>query len=149
MEYFKVPEALQRKHDLLRDCLDRAAKEGGRTGSAAAAVIEILRPHVAKEKDFGLPALGLLQHVVAGKLSPVMRGVIVMTDRLKTEYEAMLADHAAIAAAIRALAEAAREEGRLECVGVCEQLDRHLQTEEQVYYPAAILVGEYLKLRLG
>ena len=148
MEFFRVPEALQREHDLMRHGLDRAVKEGGRTGEAAAAVVDLLRPHVAKEEDFGLPALGLLQHLVAGKVSPVMRGVIVMTDRLKLEYEQMLADHGAIAAAIRKLADAARAEGKLEHVGMCEQLVRYLQAEEQVYYPAAILIGEYLKLKL-
>jgi hypothetical protein len=148
MEFFKVPEALQREHDLMRHRLDRAVGEGGRTGEAAAAVVEVLRPHVAKEEDFGLPALGLLQHLLAGKVSPVMRGVTVMTDRLKIEYQQMLADHEAIAAAIGKLAEAAQAEGKLECVGICEQLTRYLQTEEQVYYPAAILIGEYLKLKL-
>jgi hypothetical protein len=61
----------------------------------------------------------------------------------------MLADHEAIAASIRKLADAARDEGKLEYVGICDQLARHLQTEEQVYYPAAILIGEYLKLKLG
>jgi hypothetical protein len=78
-----------------------------------------------------------------------MRGVTVMTDRLRAEYEQMLADHEAIAASIRRLADAARDEGKLECIGICEQLTRHLQIEEQVYYPAAILIGEYLKLKLG
>jgi hypothetical protein len=149
MEFFKVPEPLQREHDLMRHRLDRAVKEGGRTGAAAAAVTEALRPHVAKEEDFGLPALGLLQHLAAGKVSPVMRGVTVMTDRLRAEYEQMLADHDAIVSAIGRLAEAAREEGKLEYVGICEQLTGYLQTEEQVYYPAAILIGEYLKLKLG
>jgi hypothetical protein len=148
MEFFKVPEALQREHDLMRQRLDRAVSEGGRTGEAGTALVEALRPHVAKEEDFGLPALGLLQHLVDGKVSPVMRGVIVMTDRLKLEYEQMLADHDAIAAEIRKLAEAAREEGKLEYVGMCERLTRYLQTEEQVFYPAAILIGEYLKLKL-
>jgi hypothetical protein len=149
MEFFKVPEPLQREHDLMQHRLDRAVHEGGRTGAAAAAVVATLRPHVAKEEDFGLPALGLLQHLVAGRVAPAMRGVTVMTDRLKVEYEQMLADHEAIAAAIRKLAEAARDEGKLEYVGICDQLTRHLQTEEQVFYPAAILIGEYLKLKLG
>ena len=77
-----------------------------------------------------------------------MRGVTVMTDRLKVEYEQMLADHEAIDEAIRKLVDAAREEAKLEYVGICEHLTRHLEAEEQVYYPAAILVGEYLKLKL-
>jgi len=149
MEFFRVPESLQAQHELMRESLARAIGEGGRTGRAAEAVAAALRPHVANEEDFGLPALGLLPHLVAGRVSPVMRGVIVMTDRLKAEYERMLAGHQAIAAAVQVLAEAAAQEGKPETVVFAKKLLLHMQTEEQVLYPAAILVGEYLKLRLG
>jgi hypothetical protein len=148
MEFFKVPEALQWEHDLIRQQLARAVGEGGRTGSAAEALVAALRPHVVKEEDFALPALGLLQHLVADRVSPVMRGVIVMTDRLKAQYDQMLADHEVIVAAVDALAEAATREGKPEYVGFTKQLLRHIKTEEQVLYPAAILIGEYLKLKL-
>jgi len=148
MEFFKVPEALQWEHDLIREQLARAVGEGGRTGKAAEAVVEALRPHVVKEEDFALPALGLLQHLVAGRVSPVMRGVIEMTDRLKAQYEQMRADHEVIVAAVYRLAEAAVLESKLEYVGFSKKLLLHMKTEEQVLYPAAILIGEYLKLKL-
>jgi hypothetical protein len=32
---------------------------------------------------------------------------------------------------------------------LCEKLKLHAQTEEEVLYPAAILIGEYLKLKRG
>ena len=32
---------------------------------------------------------------------------------------------------------------------LAQKLIRHAQTEEEVLYPASILVGEYIKLRLG
>jgi hypothetical protein len=149
VEFFKVPEALQWEHDLMRQQLARAVAEGGRTGNAAEAVVQALHPHVVKEEDFALPALGLLRHLVGGRISPVMRGVIVMTDRLKAQYEQMLADHTRIVAAVQELAEAATQESKLEYVGFSKRLLLHMQTEEQLLYPAAILVGEYLKLRLG
>jgi iron-sulfur cluster repair protein YtfE (RIC family) len=148
MEFFKVPEALQLQHDLMHQQLARAVAEGGGTGKAAEAVVEALRPHVVKEEDFGLPALGLLPHLATGRVSPVMRGVIVMTDRLKVQYEQMLADHEVIVAAVHELAEAATQEGKLEYAGFCKKLLLHMKTEEQVLYPAAILIGEYLKLKL-
>jgi hypothetical protein len=148
MEFFKVPEALQWEHDLIRQQLARAVEEGGETGKAAEAVVQALRPHVVKEEDFALPALGLLQHLVAGRVSPVMRGVTVMTDRLKAQYEQMLADHEVIVAAVDRLAEAATLEGKREYIGFAKKLLLHIKTEEQVLYPAAILVGEYLKLKL-
>jgi hypothetical protein len=60
----------------------------------------------------------------------------------------MLADHEVITAAVRSFAEVARQEGKRKYVGFSEKLLLHLKTEEQVLYPAAILVGEYLKLKL-
>jgi len=148
MEFFRVPESLEAEHELIRRELARAVAEGGRTGTAAEALVAVLRPHVVKEEDFALPALGLLQHLVAGRVSPVMRGVIVMTDRLKAQYEHMLADHQGIVTAVDALAAAATEEGKLDYAGFAKKLLRHIKTEEQVLYPAAILIGEYLKLKL-
>ena len=149
MEFFAVPEPLRLQHDEMRQELARAVAEGGGTGRAAEAVIEALRPHVAKEEDFGLPALGLLRHLVAGRVAPVMRGVTVMTDRLKVQYEQMLRDHEAIVTAVNDLAEAAKQERKLEYVAFSRKLLLHMQTEEEVLYPAAILVGEYLILKLG
>jgi iron-sulfur cluster repair protein YtfE (RIC family) len=148
MEFFKVPEALQWEHDLIREQLARAVHESGSTGKAAEAVVEALRPHIVKEEDFALPALGLLQHLVAGRVSPVMRGVIEMTDRLKAQYEQMRADHEVIVATVYRLAEAAVLDRKLEYVGLSKRLLLHMKTEEQVLYPAAILIGEYLKLTL-
>ena len=149
MEYFKVPEAVRLQHEALHAKLAQAIDQGGKTGAAATAIKEILRPHIAKEEDFGLPALGLLPHLVSGRVANVMRGVTVMTDRLKTEYQDMLADHETIGVAIRALADAAREESRPEYADLAEKLLLYLQTEEQILYPAAILIGEFLKLKLG
>jgi Hemerythrin HHE cation binding domain len=149
MEFFKVPEALQLQHEKLRATLTQAIDEGGRIGEAAKAVAAVLRPHVIKEEEFGLPALGLLPHLVAGKISPVMRGVIAMTDRLKAQYQEMLGDHEVIIAAIHKLMEAARQENKPEYVLFAHKLILHARTEEQVFYPAAILIGEYLKLKLG
>ena len=44
---------------------------------------------------------------------------------------------------------AARKEGKLKYVRFADRLTLHAQTEEEVYYPAAILIGEYVKLKLA
>jgi len=41
--------------------------------------------------------------------------------------------------------EAAQSEGRIEYVHLAERFMLHAQTEEEVLYPSAILIGEYLK----
>lgn len=72
-----------------------------------------------------------------------------MTDTLKTELPQMLEEHKAIVAALEKLKETARQEKKPEVVHFAEKLVLHAQTEEQVSYPTTILIGEYLKLKLG
>jgi hypothetical protein len=47
------------------------------------------------------------------------------------------------------LGSAAELEHKPEYVHLAEKLRLHARNEEQVLYPAAILIGEYLKLRLA
>jgi hypothetical protein len=149
MEFFKIPDFLKREHEALHDELMTAAKEEGKTGQAARAVARLMHPHFTKEEDFALPPLGLLPYLVEGEVSPVMRGVIAMTDRLKVEWHEMLGEHDTIVAALNELKEAARQEDKMRYVRFADRLMAHERSEEELLYPAAILVGEYLKLKLG
>ncbi len=145
----QVPRALEFEHQELHAQLAKATKAGGKTGEAARAVAKVLHPHFIKEEEFALPPLGLLPALAAGTATPDMSNVIAMTDKLKADLPQMLAEHKAIVGALRNLTAAAKAEKRPEYVRFAEQLQLHAQTEEQVLYPAAILVGEYVKLRLG
>ena len=59
-----------------------------------------------------------------------------------------LSEHQQIVVALDKLQKAAREESRPEVVRFTESLKRHAKNEEEVLYPAAILIGEYLKVKL-
>jgi hemerythrin superfamily protein len=59
----------------------------------------------------------------------------------------MLEDHKQIVMALRKLMQAATEEGFDGFSEYATKLIAHAQMEEEVAYPAAILVGEYLKQR--
>ena len=73
---------------------------------------------------------------------------IAMADKLRAELGQMRSEHREIIARLKTLTEAALKENKLEYVQFAEKLSLHAQTEEEVLYPAAILVGEYLKLKL-
>ncbi|MND04072.1 hypothetical protein D3C83_241840 [compost metagenome] len=51
--------------------------------------------------------------------------------------------------ALKKLIAVAKKEKKLEHAHFAEKLMLHAKTEEEVLYPAAILIGEYLKLRLA
>ena len=56
----------------------------------------------------------------------------------------MLAEHERIVGALAKLRAAARAAGAVEYERFAEALVLHAQTEEQVLYPAAILIGEHV-----
>lgn len=60
----------------------------------------------------------------------------------------MLAEHRDIVAALTKLVDAARAENRPEVIQFAEKLMLHAQTEEQVSYPTALLIGRYVKSKL-
>jgi hypothetical protein len=66
----------------------------------------------------------------------------------RTELPQMLGEHKAIVAALHHLVDAAKRENQMEYARFAEKLLLHAETEEEVFYPTAILLGEYLKLQL-
>jgi hypothetical protein len=74
---------------------------------------------------------------------------VTLTDRLEAELPHMLAEHRDVVAALEALAGAGRAERQPDAVRFAEKLRLHAEVEEQVLYPAAILVGREIKARLA
>jgi hemerythrin superfamily protein len=144
----RIPKPLKAEHDQLHEELVKATQADGKIGEAATAVARVLHPHFVKEEEYALPPLGLLQAVSRGEVLPEMRDAISMTDKLKAELPQMLSEHKAIVAALEALKAAAVAEHDHDVAHFAEKLIVHARTEEEVMYPAAILVGEYLKLKL-
>lgn len=145
---FKIPQPLKDEHEALHSTLVRATRAPGATGEAARAVAAVLHPHFVKEEQFALPPLGLLAPLARGEWTPGMRDVLDLTEKLKAELPQMLSEHHDIVAALDRLVEAARAEGQAEYVKFAEDLKLHALTEEEVSYPTAIVIGEYVKLKL-
>jgi hypothetical protein len=143
----KIPRPLKLEHEELHAQLVQATKAGVKTGEAAKAVAKVLHNHFLKEEEFALPPIGLLSLLARGKVEKQMRSVLVMTDRLKMKLPEMLREHKAVVAALKKLIAAAKKEKLPEHARFAEKLMLHAKTEEEVLYPAAILIGEFLKLK--
>ena len=144
----KTPQSLRLEHDELHAELAKATKAGGTTGEAAKNVAKVLHPHFLKEEEYALPPLGLLPILAVGQTSTDMKAAVNMTNRLKADLDHMLLEHKEIVGALKDLTDAARNEGKDEFAHFADKLTLHAQTEEEVFYPASILIGEYLKLKL-
>lgn len=141
----RIPEPLKLEHQELHEELVRATKAAGRIGEAAKAVAALLHPHFVKEEEYALPPLGLLSALATGPITPQMREVLTMTNRLKADLPQMLAEHKTIVAALEVLKAAAQNEGQTQYARFAEKLVLHAKTEEEVLYPAAILIGKFLE----
>lgn len=143
-----IPEPLKAEHAELHAELSSAIDAGGRVGEAAKEVAKRLHPHFVREEEFALPPLGLLAALAKGAVGPEMVGVLALTDKLEAELPGMLAEHQEIVTALDELVVAATDERKPEHARFAEKLILHAQTEEQVLYPAALLVGHYVRLKL-
>lgn len=144
----KVPQSIQIEHEELHEELAHALRAGGKTAEAARAVMRILQPHMAREEEFVAPGLALLGEVAAGRITPQMAALAPRIGALRGELSRMLAEHGQMVEALRRLMQAAVEEKQPGFARLAQRLISHAQQEEEILYPAAILVGDALKARL-
>lgn len=144
----EVPDSIAAEHKELHEELEKAINSGGKTGEAAKVVEERLKPHFEKEEEYALPQLGLLVPLAEGKTTSNMNDAIRLSEKLKAEMPKMHEEHKAIVQALEQMTAAGRAENKPQAVAFADHLMAHAENEEQIMYPAAILVGEYLKLKL-
>lgn len=142
-----IPESMRAEHEEIHGALVRATQLPGRVGEAARELATILHPHFVREEEIALPPLGLLASLARGEVTPEMRDVLPMTDALRAELPRMLAEHEDIRAATLRLAHAARSEGNAAAAKLADELRLHARSEEEVFYPAAVLVGDLVRAR--
>lgn len=145
----QIPAPLRAEHEALHARLVEATAQPGAVGETAREVARLLHPHFVREEEFALPPLGLLAEVARGGVTGAMAQVLPLTRRLKKELPTMLAEHRDIVAALGRLVAAARENDLPRYERFAEALIQHALTEEQVLYPAAIVLGELVERQLG
>ncbi len=143
---FRIPEPMKFDQDELQLALQRATMAGGRTGVAARKLTKLLHPHLANEEKDMLHTLTLLLPISRGQITHEMREIPARSDRLKNHVFGMVREHTAIIDAARHLLHAARSECKLKLAQFTQRLLLRAWMDEVVFYPAAILAGEYLKL---
>lgn len=141
----QTPASIRHEHEEIQRTLAEAAGEAGELGESARKLQAVLLPHFRREEEIATPPLALLRPLSEGRMDSQMRAVLPMTDALERELPRMLADHRRIGAARARLEEAARRAGRQEYVSFTQALAHHAQHEEDVLYPAAVLVGRHVR----
>lgn len=139
-----TPRSIATEHHELHETLERATSEAGELGAAARELERVLAPHFAREEQIASPPLGLLAALAHGPATVRMRAVLPMTEALERELPQMLREHEGIVEAAARFRAAAERSGRQEYVRFADHLAAHARQEEEILYPAAILVGRHV-----
>ncbi len=140
-----IPKSVQAEHQELHTQLELAMQRNDAVGAAARALATVLHPHFVREEQIALRPLGALRRLAAGQPPGDAKLLVAMTDSLERELPRMLEEHKSIAAAVEKLRTEALAAGSEEWVRFAQQLMLHAQSEEDVNYPAAVLVGRLLR----
>ncbi|MGE5781292.1 MAG: hemerythrin domain-containing protein [Nitrososphaerales archaeon] len=142
------PASLEEEHKEIHEKLEKIVSSSGDTANMAKQVQSIMQPHFEKEEQLSIPVLGALQPYVNGTLTEETRNqVIKISQQFKQEYPSMLEEHKQIVAVLDNLENIAMKENRQDVISFIAELKSHAMNEEQVTYPATIVVGELLELK--
>jgi Hemerythrin HHE cation binding domain len=141
-----APFAVRMEHKQLREDLARARADMGVLGDAARDIERVLLPHLRHEEELALRPLGLMRGIARDATSTDLTQVISMAVQIERELPTLLEEHRQIGEATQRLADVARREGKPQYQGLADRLWLHARLAEEVYYPAAILVGEYARI---
>lgn len=145
-----IPESIHIEHEHIQAALTAATQHRGAVGQAARELRAVLHPHFVREEQVALPPLGLLARLARGAAITDAEAVevLAMTDALRHELPSMLEEHVRIRAAVMKLRGAAEAAGARKIIEMTDDLALHARTEEEVLYPAAIVVGDVLRTRV-
>jgi hypothetical protein len=144
-----APLALKLDHKSLREALNRALEDKAGVGDAARAIDALLSSHFKHEEELAFKPLGLLRGVARDASSADIASAIAMTVKIEKDLPQLLDEHRAILESSKRLGDVARRERKPQFLDLADRLWLHTRIAEEVLYPAAILLGEHLRVTQG
>jgi len=143
----EVPSSIKKEHEYLLEKIHAITLFHDSTSLAAVKLYDLMQHHFKEEENFVLPPLGLLPLLTSAKLPEQSKAVIQLCEKLKSQLTHLNVEHQLIKAYMDELMLAAAKDDHFEIIAFEQELQRHAKTEEEVFFPTAILIGEYLKLK--
>jgi hypothetical protein len=147
VDQLPVPRSVEAEHSAIQNELLALTLRQSTVGKAARAVAALLEPHFEREEQIALPPLTLLQPLATRSAVVQPARIVALADSLRTELPRMLQEHKKIAAAVSRLEQAALAARDDRAIAFAYRLQLHALNEEEIMYPAAILVAEAVRGR--
>jgi chromosome segregation ATPase len=136
---------MELEHEELHEALRKAIRMPGKVGVAARQVAQVLHPHFERENKLALPVIGIARELAEEKTSADFPKALELFEKFKPEYEKMLQEHAEIVKALDELEKVAKKAKKKAVIDFAHKLKLHAKTEEDLTYPAVLMVGKLLK----
>lgn len=141
----KTPDSIKNGHDNLCLELKEIIALGGNIGEKAQLLNNVMIAHFQKEEKYAFPPLGLLLALSEGHWELDADEAIKISENLKSKLLDLKSEHENISEALHNLRTVANEENNPKVKQFIKDLMIHIDIEDQVLYPATILIGNYLK----
>lgn len=143
----EMPSSIKKTHEYLLEQIHKITSYKDSSGRAAIKIEELMHHHFKEEEDVVLPLLGLLSSLANDQMPEQIKNIILLSEKVRPLMNHLSAEHQLIKAYLEELKQASDSEHRPEILEFEKEVSKHAISEEEVYFPAAILIGEYLKLK--
>lgn len=145
----EIPASILKEHEYLLGRIHQITMFPDSTGVIAKKMEELMQHHFNEEEGYALPPLGLLPSLANGQWPEQIKEILLLTEKLKSQMVHLNVEHQLINAYMNELKQAAAKDKHPEVWEFEKELLRHANLEEQVLFPATLLIGEHLKIQPG
>lgn len=144
-----IPQSFKLAHEEILAELAAIGKRRSHTGLIARGAISAVQRHFQREEEYILPPLTLAPAIALGKITPDMKWAIAMADRIKADRETIFVEHTVITDWMNELAAAAERAHEADVIIFARAALVDALNDTEVNEPMAIVIGEYLRAKLG
>lgn len=141
-----TPTSIKKEHEYLLDLIRQLSTNEDSAGKAASKILVTMEHHFSEEENYVLPPLGILPLLAAGKLPSNPDSIITLTKKFESNAAHMIAEHQLIKAYVDEWINADGA-NRNEILFFTNELEAHARLEEEILFPTAILIGNFLQLK--
>lgn len=141
-----MPASIKAEHESLLYQIRTFAQFPDSTGIVAKKLQELMEHHFSEEENYVLPQLGLLDGLTRAELPQESDEIIKLTEQFKSQRQHISAEHQMIKAHLNELSNAA-EYNSHDIKSFLLEVEKHAALEEEILFPASILVGDYLAIK--
>lgn len=140
----ETPQSLQLDHEILLSKLNQIASTNTKSAPNAKNVADTFRAHFRREEKTVLPQLSLLMTIVEGKWNIDTEEALLKNNILLKEFQELKGEHQKILDAAKEMIKVSMEEKNQEAKDIAEEIILHIKIEEEVSYPAILVINKYL-----